>query len=365
MRFLLADKTHGPQLCRLMKEIPLPGNIQVAFGRDPDYFYALNIEGKVSQAIVAMEDDKVIGMGCRSIKPMYINGQKADFGYLSGLRGSETYRGTTGLARGFKFLRMLHQDRRADAYITTIIDDNKYAKKLLESGRAGLPRYMDLGKYHTFAINMNRWRRRRSPREGVSVIRGPAFELKEIVSFLNRFGKRRQFFPVYTEEDFCCEYTRDFSPSDFYVAVRSGEVIGVIAKWDQNSFKQNIIAGYAGYLKIFRCPVNLALHAVGFKALPKPGEPLRMFFVSFVCIKDDAPEVLEELLEAIYQDNKTRGYHYCLVGFHERDSLQQAISRYFSVRYTSRLYLVAWEDGMDVCNRIDRDRIPYLEIGTI
>ena len=102
MKFVIADKSHGPQLCRLMKDIPVPGNIQVAFGRDPDFFHGLNIEGKINQAIVAIEEDKVIGMGCRSIKPMYINGRKANFGYLSGLRGSEASRGTTGLARGFR-----------------------------------------------------------------------------------------------------------------------------------------------------------------------------------------------------------------------------------------------------------------------
>ena len=148
-------------------------------------------------------------------------------------------------------------------------------------------------------------------------------ELEEIVSFLNRFGKERQFFPVYTEEDFSCEYTRDFSPADFYVAIQNGRIIGVLGKWDQNSFKQNIITGYAGYLKTFRHPINLALTAVGFKALPRPGEQLRMFFVSFVCIKDDDPQVLEKLLEALYQDNKTKGYHYCVIGFHERDDLQE------------------------------------------
>ena len=123
--------------------------------------------------------------------------------------------------------------------------------------------------------------------------------------------------------------------------------------------------GYTGYIKTFRHLINLALTAGGFKALPTPGEQLRMFFVSFVCIKDDDPQVLEELIEAVYGDNKTKGYHYCLIGFHERDNLQHAVRRHVSVRYRSRLYLVAWEDGMDLCSRIDRDRVPYLEIGTI
>jgi hypothetical protein len=365
MKFVIADKSHGAQLCRLMKDIPVPGYIQVAFGRDPDFFYGLNIEGKVNQAIVAIEEDKVIGMGCRSIKPMYINGRKANFGYLSGLRGSEAYRGATGLARGFKFLRRLHEDRQTDAYITTIIDDNVYAKKLLESGRAGLPRYIDLGKYYTFAINMNRWRRARSPRKGISVIRGNACQLKEIVSFLNRFGKERQFFPAYTEEDFSCEYTRDFSPADFYVAIQNGRMIGVLGKWDQSGFKQNIVTGYAGYLKTFRHPINLALTAVGFKALPRPGERLKMFLVSFVCTSDNDPQVLTYLLDAVYRDDRAKGYHYCVIGFHEKDPLREVMKRYLSVRYTSRLYLVAWEDGLGVCSRIERDRIPYLEIGTI
>ena len=365
MKFTLADTRHNSELCRLARDIPMPGNIQVAFGRDPDFFYGRKVEGKVSQTIVAIEEDKVIGLGCRSIKPMYINGQVVNFGYLSGLRGSEAARGTTALARGFRFLRRLHEDKRTLAYITTIVEDNVYAKNLLESGRAGLPRYIDLGKYYTLAINMNSWRRGRLRRDGISVSRGDRVGMKEIVAFLSRCGKERQFFPVYTEEDFHSEYTRDFDPRDFYVAIRRNEVIGVVAKWDQSGFKQNIVTGYAGLLKSFRWALNLVLTMTRFKALPEPGEQLRMFYVSFVCIKDNDPKVLEKLLETLYQDNKTKEYHYCVIGFHERDDLQDAIRRYVSVRYTSRLYLVAWEDGVDMCNRIDRGRIPYLEIGTM
>jgi hypothetical protein len=348
-----------------MREISLPGSIEICFGRDPDFFHGLGVEGKLNQTIVALDGEKVIGMGCRSVKPMYINGEETDFGYLSGLRGSERYRGGTGLARGFRFLRRLHEDKRTPAYITTVIEDNAYARKLLESGRAGLPRYIDFGKYFTFAININRWRRAKASQNGLTVVRGDEVGLEGIVSYLNRFGRTRQFFPVYRESDFHCAYTRDFDPVDFYIAIRGTEIVGVLGKWDQSAFKQSIVMGYAGLLGALRRPINVGLRIAGFKALPDTGERLRMFYVSFVCVRRDDPEVLEVLLDALYQDNRRSGYHYCMVGFHERDELQRVVRRYIAVRYTSRLYLVTWEDGLDVCLGIDKSRIPYLELGTI
>jgi hypothetical protein len=369
MKIALADHSHEAALREIMRQTPMPGRIQVAFGREPDFFHGLSVEGKQNQVIVVMDQETVVAMGCRCIKPVYVNGQRMNLGYLGGLRLLESARRGLVLARQYGFLKELHKDGKVPAYLTTIIEDNQEAKAILTSGRAGLPTYIDWGAYWTYAVNL--CRRQKGQRGGVirnshiTIERGESAPADRLVSFLNQEGKRRQYFPAIDQEDFGTGYLRNLTLRDFLVAFRKGEIIGVVAKWDQRGFKQNLICGYAGSLRLFRPTLNALLTLGGFRPLPKPGECLNMFYVAFICIKDDDPEVLQLLLHRLSFENRDSGYHYLLAGFHERDNLRKAMEAFRFVRYASRLYLVCWDDGLGFVGNLDQGKIPYLELAAL
>jgi len=365
MKFVVANNSHDAGLRAVLCSIHMPGRIVLSYQREPNYFYGANIQGKKHQTIAGIKQNRVVGFGCRSLKPMYINGSPKMFGYLSGLRSLPEVRGGRPLLAGYKFLHRLHADNDTPAYITTIIDENEYAKKVITSSRFGLPKYTDWGRYITYVINLNRRSRQIRKLKDISIIRGIDLELEKIVSFLNDNGSKRQFFPVYSKNDFNTEYTRDFSQSNFYIAVQRDKILGLLGVWDQTKYKQNVIIEYQGALSIFRKLINIGLTLSGYHSLPTPGEELKMLYASFVCIYQDDPQILTELLRAVYNDYKNGDFHFVGVGLHEKDPLNAALKHFSVFRYYSRLYIVNWEDGDQFCKDLDKSRIPYLELATL
>jgi hypothetical protein len=234
----------------------------------------------------------------------------------------------------------------------------------LTSGRGGLPRYQDLGQFRCAAIGL----RNVNGLGGGSVeIRnaGPA-DAGRLIDVLNAQGRLRQFFPVYTEADFgpSGQLLAGLEWKDVFLAVRSGEIIGVMAAWDQRAFRRWRISGYATWLRMARAPLNLAARFRRMPLLPEPGMPLRYFFLSLVCIRDDDVDVFSALLGEVMRQRE-QGYDFFVAGLHERDPLVRRLMAYPHFPLHSRLYAVAWDNGVEAVRDLDPALAPYLEPGSL
>ena len=98
--------------------------------------------------------------------------------------------------------------------------------------------------------------------------------------------------------------------------------------------------------------------------MPPPGAAVRHFFLSFVAIDGNDPEIFRVLLREIYNDAVGAGYECFLAGFHESDPLLATAARYRHFAHRSRLYVVYWEDGAEYRQSLD-ERVPYLELATL
>ena len=85
LTFTLAAPADDESLRRLLRENPIPGSISLSFEREPCYFDAAVVEGPFHQTIVAREVDtgEIIAFGNRSIRPLYVNGEVREIGYMS------------------------------------------------------------------------------------------------------------------------------------------------------------------------------------------------------------------------------------------------------------------------------------------
>ena len=365
MHFELAGPRHDPGLRALLREHAMPGWVELALEREPDFFAAAAAMGGVSQTVVALENDTVVGMGCRSVREVYLNGRVASFGYLSGLRLRQPFRCSMALARGYRFLRQLHEDGRTPAYLSTIIEGNRDVMALLAGGRAGLPRYRDLGRYVTFAVALGAWMPGRRPRPDVTVSHAAPSELDAVVAFLNEHGRRRQFFPVIRREDFDSPAWQGLEPRNVMTARGAdGRIEGVAACWDQSAYKQTRVVRYRRSLATVRPLLNAVLRLAGFPELPPEGSLLPALNLSLVCTRDDDPGTLAALLNGVYAECGG-GFDWLMLGLHERDPWCGAIRRWTALRYTSRLYAVYWEDGRSVIDTLTPDRVPYLDLATL
>jgi hypothetical protein len=358
--FGLATEEDDGLLRNCLKNNKMDGAISLAFETEPSFFDALDIQGRESQVILVKDGDKAVGFGIRSIEPRYVDGKIEDVGYLSGLRGYPEYRNGTFLARGYRFLRELDQDGKVPFYLTTIIEDNSLARKILESGRVGLPNYTPLGVLSSSVIKP----RVKKSKKKHDVVKGNELPLERIVDFLKLEGRNKQFFPCYPFTDFGSSRLRGLEQEDFYVAIDGEEIIGTLAKWGQEKFKQTRVIGYDKRLSIARPLINIASRFSNIPNLPRKGELLHHFYAALPVTKNNDPEILESLVVEVASDEKNQKYGYFTIGLMQGDPLREAIKSFKPRDYNSVLYAVTFDDSHKHLNFLN-GRVPYLELGAL
>lgn len=358
MKIFLAGEEHDAMLRRMVRSAAMPGHIQIAYEREPDFFHGLHILGTFNQVLAAEENGQISIMGCRSVRPMFINGEETAFGYLSGLRSSPAAKHGMGLVRGFRMFRELHGDGRCRGYLTTIIAGNEEAFATIAQGRAGLPFYKDLGEGRTYAVALNRGQR--VPRSRIAVRFARPQEAPVVIQFLRREGRQRQFFPALRESDFGTPLLRNLSVTDFLIAEINGQPCGVGAVWDQTAFKQHRIRKYSRAVKRAKPLIDAALKLGGYRPLPGEGDVLNSAFFGFKAARDNDPEIHAALLRHACIHLQQAGATHCIAGFHESDPAQSAMQAFRCTVYRSRLFFAGWEEDLETYRRLD-GRIPYFD----
>lgn len=380
--FELATPADDPAIRRLLANNPVPGQITVTYEREPDYFLGCGTMGRFCQVLVARRQPggEVAAVATRTTRPLFVNGQIEEVGYIGQLRVDERFRGRWVVSGGFHYFHHLHADGRVAGYITTIIEGNTQAQGLLvDRARRHFPVYREVDRLCTAAIILKKplFRlRSRNPQQSAAFpwdatrsmfeIRSAApADLPAIAAFLRQHGPTKQFFPVYTEDDFCnSPTTRGFQAEDFIVARRQGEIVGVIGLWDQSSYKQTVVRDYNGSLRRLRPLLNGWLRLSGAKPLPSPGQPIHFAYASFICVAENRPDIFGILLQNVYNLAVERGYAYLMVGLSTRDPLLGVARKFAHIPYYSRLYSVCWHDEAAFHEKLDQ-RLPYVEIASL
>lgn len=362
-----ATFAHENELKRISNETSMPGAIRLAYCRNPNFFDSLSVLGQKNNVGVAIDvaKQKVVGFGVRSIKNVYINDKVESVGYLSNLRLMEEYRGTRALIKGFKYLEKLHQDQHCSFYLTTIMSDNKLAKRLLTTDRAGLPHYHYWGKYNTYLIAAND-RKKIKAHLNITIDLALPTDLTDIVKFLQNEGKNKQFFPFYDKQDLLSDsgMLRGLSLKNILIAKMNQEIVGLLGLWDQNNFKQITINGYNAWLGTLRPIYNLIAKIKGSPKLEPPGSLLNLYYGAMVVVKNNDSNIFEMLLNKALCHTFMAKKAFIALGFHESDSLNITVNRYRKRIISSDLYLVSFDQSKsDFLNL--KQKIPYLELGAL
>ncbi len=344
----------------------MPGWIRMAYGREPDFFHGLSVEGPYAKAFAYVDKGgEVLGMGTRAVKPVWLDGEPASVGYLGGLRIAADARRGLGLARAFRLIRQQHRDGRCPFYVTTITEDNQEAQRILTSGRAGLPHYIYAGRL-CIRASAPRWlaRKLKCPAD-LQVTGGADLGLDALLAFYEQHGPRRQLFPRLGAQDLGSPYLRGLTLDDFLVARNAaGEVQGVAALWDQSAYKQLLITGYAPALRVALPLLRpLARWTTGLR-LPRAGSELKVAHLAFPCLKSDDPTVLRALLGQAGRRLQDGGADCLLLGFMQDDPLRP--KDIAGVSYESLAYLACYDDSEARCRAIIEDGRPlHVEVASI
>ena len=364
-KFSIATENEEVELRQMLRDNPVSSRISISFEREPNFFYAASVGNKFRQVLVCKDskEGRIIGIGMRSIFDAYVNGAPISCGYLSSLRINPTYRRQTILSRGYNFIHDLHHDGKARIYLTTIISDNVYAKHILTGRRAGLPSYEEYGSYYSYIIPL---KRSRHTQGSIKVIKAKGTDMQDVVDCLQRNGKQKQFYPVYSQETFESNngFLRDFHFGDFFLAFKDNRLIGVMGMWDQLAYKQFIIKGYSPLFTKVRPFYNRIAEFLRFPKIPDIGKNLAICYAFAIAIDSNDAEVFEQLLTAVYNESGKKQYDYLAIGLHSRDPFCKVARSMRHFLYKSNLYVVHWEDGMKEFGALN-NRVPYLEIATL
>ncbi len=367
-QFELARPDDDIQLRNLLARNVMSGEISLSFRREPAYFDACQLDGNESQTIVCrdLENDRIVGLGSRSVRERFVDGQVERIGYLSTLRLDEEHRRRGLVARGFRFFKRLDSDPngpfQTKYYVTTIADSNAAAEQTLLGGRAGLPHYHRIATWITYSLSMRRCRS--TPIPGLEVRPVHESELDLVVDYLNTVGAKRNLFPKYRIEDFDPKTGtfRGLKRSHLFVACEKGDIVGTFALWDQSAFKQVVVEDYAPWLHFCRPWYNAWATWKRDPKLTKTGEVLEHFVGSLLVVRNDRADVAN-LLVSKACDAYSKTPCRLLLGFDSRCPLPASFASRASHVYTTGVYLVSW-DPMQ-WNEYNRDRLIYLELGCL
>ncbi len=361
-----------PALRHLLAEGAMDGPIRLAMEREPSFSGSLGLEGVRHDTVVldpgspapggvargegagggAGEGVRLRGMGTRVVLPVTLRGEPALLGYLSHLRAAPGQRVTPRRMR--EGWRLLLGARRPDELpfdLTSIPEGNEPARRLLERGVPGFPRYHRVGRYRVQAIPTTP-RGRGVP--GVEVVtaraEGPPGEASGIPS-LRRVDRGAALAARW-------EFGERQAPGDasFRLEAREeGRPVGGVVIVDPSSWRQYRIRGYAGAVGRLRPLLNVLLGLRGAPRLPPAGSALRPGFVCGLWTLPDRGEVAEALAREAARTGAARGLTLLLAGGMEDDPHIDAFTaRYRPQRYHSTLYLVDGDDPGPVLEELRR-----------
>ncbi len=359
--FSIAVPSDDEDLRRIIKETYMPGSISLAFCREPSFFLAENIGCIKSEMMLCRRNDtgKIIGFGGRNLWNVYLNGEKKTVWYLHSLRVLPGERDGIALLRAYQYLHNLQNDSDLPYYLTTVLDENISAKKVLEGKRAGLPAYSKIGVMETHLIPIRKDRKVKIKDRNVN--RNDLSTISSACDCINEWNSCYDFSQVYNLDDLKNQNKLflGFSFKNFFTYTISCRVWGTLGVWDQSSCKQIMVAGYSKKMRIARYFYNFYAGIFGLPYLPKEGEEIKMLQTSFLSAKDNNQYVLDAILSNVVSCVSNCGYDWISVGICKGNNLSKVVSRYSSRRLDSSIYLVHWED---IDSAVLPKAIPHLDI---
>lgn len=320
---------------RLFRETSMAGAIRIGSDRSPDFFAASAVQAEEPCVWgVFAGDGQAVGVFSMGRRRVWLNQEQVPMRYLSDLRIHPGWRQGTMLAKGFRMMRE-HVFAKGEWAQTLVLEGNLPALGFLRSRRAGLPEYREAGRYRSWILPA---RKMPAPAHRVRIARPD--DLPVMQRLLDESSQRRSFSPVVDLAKLGDAYLNGLTAEDFLVAEDAGEIIGMMALWDQGGFQRLRVDGYTAGLAMARPLLNLHARLRGGLAFPAAGKALPLVKASSIACAAADPAILRSLLAAALPK---LGGKPLSVGLSEADPLATALEGLKGREFGGLHFLVGWE----------------------
>lgn len=285
IKYNLANDANEATLRSLLRDNPMPSWVDISMTREPYFFSNMNTVTK-DYAVLARDGENAVGMYTCTLQTVFLNGMPCTLGYLGGLRVSEAYRNKIRVIKnGFKSLIRLIPTCDHPYWFTSVASDNKQARKLLERGLKGMPKYSKIGELTTFALPV-------AQGKGLKLWRTASeTDITNIIEFYNRHASGLQLAPQLDER-----WIRQIGIANFLI-YGSTQIEACLAIWNQTQYKQVVINAYQPIIKMLRPLYNIYARCRNQIQLPAPGQQLNQSFLSFAAFSPSVMSDMERLLK--------------------------------------------------------------------
>jgi GNAT superfamily N-acetyltransferase len=334
-------------LLELVRACPMKGGISMLFERSPDFFALSRIQGDGARVCVVddHEPGKLAAVAAMArFGAVYVDGEPRSADYACDLRVHPAYRGTGLYKHVYDFMVQSSLEEGADLGFTTVMKGNRAMTRIVE-GRAGVVPYRHITTLRNFTVH---FLLPKQPVAGVTVRTATASDIPAMVDLWTRVNGQKQFAPVWTEDSFKARLAAcpGLAIENYRLAYRGDKLVGLLAIWDQSSFKRMVVLSFTGSAQWMRRFYNPVAGLLGVGKLPAPGNPMPYAYATQLCAETAAD------LQALYVHayNELRGPDHCFIStmLDVRDPLIQAVSGFVTQAVDIEIYAMdphgAWQD---------------------
>ncbi len=282
---ILRDNSYSKEINEILQEVDMESLIQIKYLKTPNLFESLLEDSDGVDPIIVIgvdnENNKIVGVGACTI--FYEN----RIGYLNSFRIKSEYRSKVNFGEAYKLIIEELNKIGIRTVITTILEDNKNAIKLLERERKSMPKYYFVNNLVFYNIkNFNK------------------------ISIDNR-----------NEENI--EY------GGYKIIVK------------RKPKREYIVTNYRGYYSLllyFRKFVEM----LGYPLLPKKNEKLNFMYIDLIKKENTTTKSLKEVFSYISR----QGFRcdFFVFGTYEYSNMYNEMKKIRKLSYRSRLYRVYYEE---------------------
>lgn len=351
------------QMLSILEESPVvSGGLKIHFDKQPDIFLIPKLRSEYYKCVGFFIDDLLVGFAMMVYYEGYVNSKPQMVMYFCNM-----YIKKEGRKKNFYFKAsdQLYKSTYKNASLgyTLVMKGNKAAESYIGRRDPHFKHIPYSRSINSLVVKNIIITFKKKLHKHIRIRKATGDDIFAIVNLLHEEYRMRLFGPKMNEEIFRKNLSSrpDFDISNYYVAEKKRQIIGVCSAWDTRSLRQNRVLKYSSKLKFIRFFYRLLSFFFGFPPLPDEGKSIKDVTINEYAVDERDPEIFRALISKIYDDYRKQKYNIIIFGSCGNDPLLKAINGFLHTSIESHIVQADKSEEMIKSDKIDIS-LPYVDV---